>query len=107
MDYNQRSRGQKSGAGHPARAPRRSVSSRMGLVKRGAPAQQPPRGEYVLVVEGAVLQPDEACTLDDALQMVRTLMAQGLSRKDAVKQVSAQTPYPKNTLYEATLQSDS
>lgn len=44
MDYNQRSRGQKSGAGHPARAPRRSVSSRMGLGKRGAPAQQPPRG---------------------------------------------------------------
>ncbi len=43
MDYNQRSRGQKSGAGHPARAPRR-VSSRMGLEKRGAPAQQPPRG---------------------------------------------------------------
>ena len=43
MDYNQRSRGQKSGAGHPARAPRRSVSSRMGLEKRGAPAQQPPR----------------------------------------------------------------
>ena len=44
MDYNQRSRGQKSGVGHPARAPRRSVSSRMGLEKRGAPAQQPPRG---------------------------------------------------------------
>ena len=39
MDYNQRSRGQKSGAGHPARAPRRSVSSRMGLEKRGAPAR--------------------------------------------------------------------
>ena len=44
MDYNQRSRGQKSGVGHPARVPRRSVSSRMGLEKRGAPAQQPPRG---------------------------------------------------------------
>ena len=43
MDYNQRSRGQKSGAGHPARAPRRSVGSRIGLEKRGAPAQQPPR----------------------------------------------------------------
>ena len=44
MDYNQRSRGQKSGVGHPARAPRRSVSSRVGLEKHGAPAQQPPRG---------------------------------------------------------------
>ena len=46
MDYNQRSRGQKSGAGHPARAPRRSVGSRIGLEKRGAPTQQqqPRRG---------------------------------------------------------------
>ena len=69
-------------------------------------AQQPPRGEYVLVVEGAAPQQDETCTLEDALQMVRTLMSQGHSRKDAVKQVSTQTPYPKNTLYEATLQSD-
>ncbi len=43
MDYNQRSRGQKSGAGHPARAPRRSVGSRIGLEKQGAPAQQPRR----------------------------------------------------------------
>ena len=43
MDYNQRSRGQKSGAGRPARAPRRSVGSRIGLEKRGAPSQQPPR----------------------------------------------------------------
>ena len=43
MDYNQRSRGQKSGAGHTARAPRRSMGSRIGLEKRGAPAQQPPR----------------------------------------------------------------
>lgn len=43
MDYNQRSRGQKSGAGHPARAPRRSVGSRIGLEKHGTPSQQPPR----------------------------------------------------------------
>ncbi len=45
MDYNQRNRGQKSGVGHPARAPRRSVGSRIGLEKRGAPQQQPPHGK--------------------------------------------------------------
>ena len=43
MDYNQRSRGQKSGVGHPARAPRRSMGSRLGLEKKGAPPQQPRR----------------------------------------------------------------
>ena len=52
MDYNQRSRGQKSGAGHPARAPRRSMGSRIGLEKRGAPAQQPPR-------RGSALRPNQ------------------------------------------------
>ncbi len=45
MDYNQRNRGQKSGVGHPARGPRRSMGSRIGLEKRGALQQQPPRGK--------------------------------------------------------------
>lgn len=44
MDYNQRSRGQKSGVGHPARAPRRSMGSRIGLEKPGQSPQQPRRG---------------------------------------------------------------
>ena len=44
MDYNQRSRGQKVRGRSSCPCARRSVSSRMGLEKRGAPAQQPPRG---------------------------------------------------------------
>ena len=67
-------------------------------------AQQPPRGEYVLVVAGAAPQTEPALTTDDALALVRERMAQGLSRKDAVKQVAAETGLPKNALYEATLQ---
>ena len=42
MDYNQRSRGQKSGAGHPARAPRRPISS-AAPINRSAAAS--PRGK--------------------------------------------------------------
>ena len=51
--YNQRSRGQKSGVGRacPCAPPR--VSSRMGLEKRGAPAQQPPRGNARVPISSA------------------------------------------------------
>lgn len=43
MDRNQRSRRQKSVSGSHAQAPRRSMGSRMGLEKRGAPRQEPPK----------------------------------------------------------------
>ena len=59
-----------------------------------------PRGEFVLVVEGAPLQKEEA-TLDDGLARVEELMARGLSRKDAVKQAAAQLGLSRNELYDA------
>ena len=66
-------------------------------------AQQPPRGEYVLVVEGATPQQEQEVTLEEALAQVRERTAQGLSRKDAIKQVAALTGFAKNVLYEASL----
>ncbi len=65
--------------------------------------EQEPRGEYVLILEGASKAPEEEITVDTALSMVRSRMEQGLSRKDAVKEVSKVTGFPKNTLYEAAL----
>ncbi len=64
---------------------------------------QPPRGEFVLVVEGA--QPPEApeYTLEDAVAMVLAQIEEGLSRKDAARAVAAQTGFSKNTLYDAAL----
>ena len=64
---------------------------------------QPPRGEFVLVVEGA--QPPEVpeYTLEDAVSMVLAQMEAGLSRKDAARAVAAQTGFSKNTLYDAAL----
>ncbi len=62
-----------------------------------------PRGEYVLIVEGAAEQEEEVLTAQEALAMVRTLLAQGVSKKDAVKQVAAQTGFSKNELYQAAL----
>ncbi len=62
----------------------------------------PPRGEYVLVVEGA--QPrDEVPDMEAAIKQVLALMREGLPRKAAAKLVSEQTGIKKNELYEASL----
>ena len=66
-------------------------------------AEQDPRGEYVLIVEGAPEQAEEGVSMERALELVAERMAEGLSRKDAVRQVAAETGLPKNTLYDAAL----
>ncbi len=65
--------------------------------------EQDPRGEYVLVLEGATEVAEEALTEEAALAMVQERIEKGMSRKDAVKEVSKLTGFPKNSLYEATL----
>lgn len=67
-------------------------------------AQEPPRGEFVLVVGGAPEAPAEAPKDTDALELVQTLMSQGLSRKDAIKEASQVLGIPKNQLYALALQ---
>lgn len=62
-----------------------------------------PRGEYVLIVEGAPAPEPSAPSLDGAVERVHDLLAQGLRRREAVKQVSEELGIPKNTLYEASL----
>ena len=61
-----------------------------------------PRGEYVLVVAGGELE-EKQTDLPAALKRMQALMAEGLSRKDAAKQVSKESGIPKNTLYDAGL----
>ena len=63
-----------------------------------------PRGEYVLVLEGAEPPAEEELTLEKALELVAARLEQGLSRKDAVKQVAKETGFPKNALYDAALE---
>ena len=60
--------------------------------------------------EHVVLMPDESGQLcifrnryGDALALVRTRMDEGLSTKDAVKQVAKLTGFAKNQLYDAIL----
>ena len=65
--------------------------------------ETPPRGEFVLVVAGAEEPAEEGCTFEGALALVRARMDEGLSTKDAVKQVAKLTGFAKNQLYDAIL----
>ena len=67
---------------------------------------QPPKGEFVLVVSGAAPQEKVAASETDAMSRVKALMAQGISRKDAVKQTAKELDLPKNVVYDAALRID-
>ena len=63
-----------------------------------------PRGEYVLIVSGAPEEEEEVgLSMEDAVARVQTLREGGLRMKEAVKQVSEETGFPKNELYNAAL----
>ena len=66
-------------------------------------AENPPKGEFVLVVAGAPEEIPEVATESDAAARVAQLMSEGLSRKDAVKQTAKELSLPKNVVYDAAL----
>ncbi len=65
--------------------------------------ETPPKGEFVLVVEGAQPEEEKTCTMEEAVEQAKILMEQGMSRKDAVRKVAQETGLPKNAIYDATL----
>ncbi len=65
--------------------------------------QQPPKGEFVLVVAGAEPAEEKVATAEDAVLRVKELMEGGMSRKDAVKQAAQELHLPKNVVYDAAL----
>ena len=69
-------------------------------------AENPPKGEFVLVVAGTQPAEVEAATPEDAAKRVAQLMAEGLSRKDAIKQTAKELDLPKNVVYDAALQAE-
>ena len=69
-------------------------------------AEQPPKGEFVLVIAGAPEKEKETATADDAATRVKALMETGISRKDAIKQTAKELNLPKNVVYDAALTID-
>lgn len=66
-------------------------------------AQTPPRGEFVLVLEGCPRQEMETVSLDEALRLVAERVSEGVSPRDAVKAVAKQLGISKNILYDAAV----
>lgn len=69
----------------------------------GQYTEQPPKGEFVLVVAGAMPEEKATAAPEDAAKRVAELMEQGISRKDAVKQAASELNLPKNVVYDASL----
>lgn len=65
--------------------------------------ENPPKGEFVLVIAGAEAIEEAKPTAEDAGSYVRKLMASGMSRKDAIRQTAADLNLPKNVVYDAAL----
>ena len=67
-------------------------------------AEKEPRGEYVLIIEGAPKTEEEKPALETCVSQVLALRDEGLSLKDAVKQISKENGIARNVLYDAALQ---
>ena len=66
-------------------------------------AANEPRGEYVLVVAGRERQAQTQLTLEEGVERVLRLRADGVRMKDAVRQVADDTGLSRNELYDAAL----
>ena len=62
--------------------------------------QTPPKGEFVLVIEGAPEQTAPAVSEAEALLRIKALRADGVSLKEACRRVSEETGLSKNVLYD-------
>ena len=68
--------------------------------------QIPPRGEFVLVLEGTQNERESEIDFTQATVIVKTYVDGGSSIKDAVKKAAEETGLPKNALYKAALNNE-
>ena len=61
--------------------------------------QEDPRGEFVIVVEGAAPMEKEAASPDQAAQLAKAYMSEGLSPSEAAKTAAAQCGLKKGDVY--------
>ena len=61
---------------------------------------EPPRGEFVLVVRGAEPREEAPADLEDGLLLVERLREEGLSLRDAVKRAAKELGLSRNELYD-------
>ncbi len=62
-----------------------------------------PKGEFVLILEGAQKPEEPEMTLEEAVEEAVQLVQSGFRATDAAKQVSARTPFKKSEIYSALI----
>ena len=65
--------------------------------------ETPPKGEFVLVIEGAPEQAPENYTMEDGLALAAKLQAEGWSTRDAVKEAAAVCGLSRKALYDQVI----
>ena len=66
--------------------------------------EREPKGEYVLIVEGAPEEKGSSLTFGEAVELVVQMAGCGVSLSDAAKNVAADSGYRKGELYRAALE---
>ena len=61
--------------------------------------EENPRGEFVLIVEGAAPVKKEEATVDEAADLARSYMEEGMSVSEAAKTAAAETGLKKGDIY--------
>ncbi len=66
-------------------------------------SNEAPKGEFVLIVKGAVKENEATATIEDAVKAARQLIEDGMSPTAAAKEAAALTGLRKNEIYRALL----
>ena len=67
-------------------------------------AETPPKGEFVVIVEGAQPVTEPTASQEDALSLMERYRSEGRSMKEAAKLAAADTGFSKNELYALALE---
>ncbi len=65
-----------------------------------------PKGEFVLVIRGAVEEKEETMPIEEAVSLVLNLKKEGKPLKMACKEIAEQSGFSKNTLYDLALKAE-
>lgn len=57
------------------------------------------KGEIVLIIEGKQDEKEQELTLETAVQMAKSLVAEGMSVNNASKEIASKTPFKKGDIY--------
>lgn len=66
-------------------------------------SENTPKGEFVLILEGAQKPAEPEITFEEAVEQAFSLVQNGARATDAAKQVSANTPFKKSEIYSALI----